>query len=124
MDKKIALVKKYLLEHTISETQAAKLADLGQPKVNRLLNGTTKKVDAVALNKLMEALGIAVEGAPADEEVVEGDKKSPLEANLRRLVNQITDEALSTVSSPEEELDLMEDFMAFRRALREKKRGT
>lgn len=49
------------------------------------------------------------------------EKENPLESDLRRLVSRLTDELISEAKTPQDEMDLIEEFMAFRRDLRKKR---
>lgn len=59
MEKIIYSIKNAILNQGISESEAARRAELDQRTVNRLLSGLTKKPDINAVFALMQALGIS-----------------------------------------------------------------
>jgi transcriptional regulator with XRE-family HTH domain len=109
MDKIILRIKEELESRGISEAELARKTSMTQVKVNRLLNGTTKRVDLEVVKRLYAELGISL------EEVTSPPKEKPLETSLRRLVDEACEDLLSSVQTPKEELELIEDFLAFKR---------
>jgi len=59
MDKIISDIKNELVNQGLSESELARRAGFTQLKVNRLLNGITKRLDMAVIDKLRQTLGMA-----------------------------------------------------------------
>lgn len=64
MEKIILEIKQELDNQGLSESELARRAGFTQLKVNRLLNGTTKRLDMAVVDKLRQTLGMVAASPP------------------------------------------------------------
>ncbi|HBG07708.1 MAG: hypothetical protein A2075_09295 [Geobacteraceae bacterium GWC2_58_44] len=98
-------LKEYRKAKKLTQGDLAKMLNISLAYVSKIEKGSEPSFHI--RNQILTIIG--------GENSTEGIKEKPLENALRRLVDQACDELLSAAKTPKEELELMEDFLAFKR---------
>ncbi len=95
MDKIISDIKNELVNQGLSESELARRAGFTQLKVNRLLNGITKRIDLAVIDKLRQTLGLSSSSSvPSTGQGVSCGERETLTRKQQILLELCSDEVL------------------------------
>lgn len=115
MDKIVERIKKEMQERKLSTYAVAEMAGLNQAKVQRIVSGKSKFVDADAISKIVSALGISelpvtVGESPEDYRKEEGRASREILPPVKQVIwDEIAD------MTEEEAKDYFADLRVWRR---------